>query len=265
MHRFAAGFEPVLEVGDNPGAVRVAVFAVFGEHPGDDAAEFVVDLGIDLTDIGRLDLDDESEEGERTVRPERHGAGDHLEEGDAQRVDIGALVRRLIETLFGREIAGGAHEHAGCGESGGAPAHQREAEVRDLDQPPVGDHEVRRFDVAVDHVLGVGVLEPGRRLEDQTSGLGGRNLAFCLDHPLNAGALDILHDEVMVALVLGDRVDLDDVGMAQGGGALRLPDETLDIFVVLLEVFPEHFDGDESIEGFLVSLEDDAHPAAAEF
>ena len=104
-----------------------------------------------------------------------------------------------------------------------------------------------------------------RARDDETGGLCGRNFAFCLDHPLDAGAVDILHHEVMVTLVLGNSVDLDDIGMAQGGGALRLPDESLDIFGVLLEVIPKQLDGYESVEGFLVGLEDDAHPATAEF
>ena len=225
----------------------------------------LVDIGVELSDVGRFDLDDEPEQGEGAVGPERHGAGDHFEEGDTEGVDVGAVVRRLVEALLGRKIARGAHEHPGRGQAGRGGAHQGETEVGDLDQPAVGDHEVGGFDVPVDHPLGMGVLQTGRRLEDQAGGLGGRDLALGLDHPLDAGAVDILHHEVVVALILGDRVDLDDVGMAQGGGALRLPDESLDVFGVLLEVVSEQLDGDESIEGFLVGLEDDAHPTAAEF
>ncbi len=158
------------------------------------------------------------------------------------------MVRRLIETLLGRKIARGSHEHAGRRQAGCGRTHEGEPEVGDLDQPLVGDHEVCGFDVAVDDILGVSNLQPGGRLDDQTGGLSGRNLALCLDHPLDAGAVDILHHEVVVAIVLGNRVDLDDIGVAQGGGTLRLTDEPLDIFGVLLEVIPEQLDGDETVE-----------------
>jgi len=241
-----------------------SLLTVLLDHPGDDRTQPVVHSGVELADVRRLHLDDLFEQGQRAVRLERHGSRHHLEEGDAERVDVGAVIGTLVEALLRRQVAGGAHEHAGGGEPGGGRAHEGQTEVGDLDQAAVSDHEVGWFDVAVDHPLGVGVLEACRRLQDESGGVCRLEPPPGLDHPLDAGALDVLHDEVVVAVLLGDGVDLDDVRVGQGGGAPRLAHETLDVLVVGLEVLAENLDGDEAVERLFVGLVDHAHAAAAE-
>ena len=57
LARLAARLEPALDGADHLGAVRVSVVAFLGEHLGNDGSEFVVDLRIELPDVGRFDLD----------------------------------------------------------------------------------------------------------------------------------------------------------------------------------------------------------------
>ena len=89
---------------------------------------------------------------------ERRSAGEHLEQEEAERVDVGAGVDRLRLHLLGREVPRGADDRAGSRQV--APAlGLRDAEVGDLDGPDVGDEHVRGLDVAMDDAVAVRMVE----------------------------------------------------------------------------------------------------------
>ena len=94
------------------------------------------------------------------VAAERQHAGEHLEQHDAQRVQVGAAVDLLAGDLLGRHEAGRAQHQAGLGLARVGDA--RDAEVGDLHGVAVQlVHDVGRLDVAVHHVLPVRI---GQRL-----------------------------------------------------------------------------------------------------
>ena len=91
------------------------------------------------------------------------------------------------------------------------------------DRPAVlVDHDVRRFDVPVNDMLLVSVGERAGDLREDHLRHGQIDATLLRDHGLERAALDELHDEVDHRLRLFDRVDLDDVRVAQARGRLRL-------------------------------------------
>ena len=110
-------------------------------------------------------------------------------------------------------------------------------EVEDLHGAGEGDHDVVGADVAVDDAdrravvvaLVVGVGEAGRGLMGDVGGDHRRDpLAAAGDRVEEAhqvDALDQLHRQVEVAVDLAEVEDLDDVGVVEAEGDLRLVDE----------------------------------------
>ena len=145
-----------------------------------------------------------------------------------------------------------------------------DAEVGDL-HPPFGiDDEVRRFDVAVDHPLAVGVIEPlGNLLDDVDDALERHRLAL-LQELLEVRPLHVLHGDEGDPLLarFDDVVDGDDVRMRQNPGALRLADEACPKLLHLglvdgvadAERLQRHATADQRIARQV----DDAHGALAE-
>ena len=92
---------------------------------------------------------------QRALAGVRHLPGDHLEQQDAGRVDVGPAVGLAPLDLLGRQVGDRADDHplrdalaVGLDRSG-------EAEVGDLDATVVGDQDVLGLDVAVDEAGGV--------------------------------------------------------------------------------------------------------------
>ena len=82
---------------------------------------------------------------------------------------------------------------------------------------------------------------------------------------LGAGAaLDVLHDDVMAALVDAGVVDLDDVGVDQPGDRQRLAAEAGDELLVVGEVLREDLDGHGALEDVVDRAVNARHAARAE-
>ena len=120
----------------------------------------------------------------RRVAAERRPAGQRVVEGAAQAVQVGADIDLVdVAGLLGRDVRRRADEAAFVvdvqGVGGAFAAQPGQAEIDDLDERrgdrgaaaaesrvriqvarrAVGDQQVGRFDVAVDHALFLGVLE----------------------------------------------------------------------------------------------------------
>ena len=88
---------------------------------------------------------------------ERLPAGDHFVEHDSHRVDVAAGVCLLAQDKLGGEVGDSPDQGPGArGRRDGA----RQAEVAELDPAVVGDQDVFRLDVAVDHSGGMCGAEP---------------------------------------------------------------------------------------------------------
>ena len=96
-----------------------------------------------------------------------------------------------------------------------------EAEVGDLGLAVERQEDVRRLEVAVDDPVIVGDAHgPGEGL-DELRGLADRERAAA-QLPLEAAAVDVLHDEVGEPVPLADLVDLHEVGVREAGHRLHL-------------------------------------------
>jgi len=77
-------------------------------------------------------------------------------------------------------------------------------------------------------------------------------------------AVDVLEDEVALAVLLFDAVDAGDVGMAELGEGPRFALEAGESLGVAREVLGERLDGDGAAESGVGGEEDDAHAAASD-
>ncbi len=122
------------QVGDQFMAVLVAIGRFLGDHLRQDPGDLRVDIGVQFTHVGDLGAHHFEHQAERRFVGERHAPGQHFEQHDAEREDVRALVDRLAEADFRRQIARGADEFAGRGQLlRQVLVDKRDAEVGDLD------------------------------------------------------------------------------------------------------------------------------------
>ena len=110
----------------------------------------------------------------------------------------------------------------------------------------------------------MGVIDGPGDFGEQLGGLARRQRA--VGEPLGQRrALDVLHGEIRLAVVLADLVDGDDVGMHEPGGGLGFGPETRPVRFAGQVAAEDHLERDGPIEAELPGSPDDAHAAAAEF
>ena len=203
---------------------------------------------------------------EESVACEGDPAGDHVVESGAEAVDIGSAVDvDLAADLLGGDIvrrAVGLALFALGGLDIGRLAGQ--THIGQLHDALRVDHDVLGLDVAVDQAVGVGVLEGVADLDDDLDG-------FLLAEDVPVGdvvgdglALDVLHDEIVVAARLADVDGLDDVRVVELAGGLPFLVEPLHVLGILAESTRQDLDRDAAVEAELLALIDDGHRAGAE-
>ena len=193
--------------------------------------------------------------GDRRVGRERHRAGDGLDQGEAEGVDVGPAVDRLALGLLGRGVAGRAEHRAlglGPGRLGQGPG---QAEVGDAEAAVVAEEEVGGLDVAVDEPAAVGVVEAPGGLEADEEGLRRGEAGAAVEHGPEAPAAEVLGDEVGGAAVVAPVVDGEDVGVVQGRRGLGLGPEATEEGVVVGERLVEHLHGDAALQADVVGQE----------
>ena len=82
---------------------------------------------------------------------------------------------------------------------------------------------------------------------------------------LQRHAVQILHDDERLPVLLADFVDGADVGMVQGGGCLCFALKTGQGLRVLGNIIGQKLQRDEAAEAWVLGLVDHTHAAAAEF
>ena len=158
--------------------------------------------------------------------------GEHLEEHEPSGIHVAALVGGAPLDLLGGEVGNRAEQDAGLARRRLVGDRPGQSEVGDLDLPVTTDDDVLGLDVAVDDPRRVGCPERAEdRLEDR-EGLPRRERRLLVDDVPQRLALDELHHEEDVAVVLALVEDGDDVGVAEAGRRPRLRPETLDEDVV---------------------------------
>ena len=251
-----------LEVGVHRRGRLVAVGRLLGERADDDEVEVIRDLRTELgggrrhlRDVLHRDLD-------RAVAGERNLAGQELEENDPGRVQVGRLVDWRSAGLLGREVLRGAHDCALLRHL--ARARSGDPEVRHLDDAFRVDDHVVGLDVAVDDAVSVRVSERGENLTRVGDSDRDWAQAARADELLQRAPLDVLHDDVVGAVVLAAIEDRDDVRVGEAGCVCRLAPEALDELVVVRVPRVQDLDRDPASELLVLGEVHVGHAAAAE-
>ena len=174
------------------------------------------------------------------------------------------MVDRLAEDLLGRHVGGGANDHSRTGQPAVA-GKLGDAEVEDLDLAVPGDHQVGRFDVAMDDALGVGAGKPRRDLDRIVDGLFNLQTA-APDFLLEGFAFVAGHGDEEFPLAipgLADFVDRTDIRMIEGRRGPGLVQKALAV-VLAVEMGGKELEGGEPAEPEVTGLVDDTHPATPE-
>ncbi|MFT3768292.1 MAG: hypothetical protein QM820_22815 [Minicystis sp.] len=147
------------EIGLQAGRGLVAILRRLGEELHHDGGHGPRDGGVDLVRRDGALGDVEVDQLDGIGRVEGHAAGEHLVEGGAERVEVGAVIERAVHApgLLGREVAERAFEHVGAVDARGLARERRgQAEVDEVDDAGPGvDHDVGRVHVLVDHAVAV--------------------------------------------------------------------------------------------------------------
>ena len=224
----------------------------------------LLDVGIGVRDhlpqLRRGLLGDPSEDAVSEPAGERLLVAEELEHDRADREDVGAVVDRQAAHLLGRHVVEAADQGAGVGDAG--IGQLGDAEVEDLQAAaPLLDHQVGRLHVAVDDVEAVRVGQAVAQLlhQPQLAGDGGRLLAA--DPHRQRLAVDVLHGDERLAVLLADVEDADDVLVLEHAGGVRFLHEAAPDLVVV-DAFLEELDGDRAAADLGVAgAQERAHPA----
>ena len=122
----------------------------------------------------------------------------------------------------GRHVVGRA-EHAPRDGDAGRAEHTGDAEVGQLRLTPVGEQDVGRLDVAVDHAVVVRVLQRAADLQSDLTSLPPIEPPAVLQLLLETRALDEFHRVEERALFLAVAVQAHDAGVAERLAAIRPP------------------------------------------
>ena len=153
------------------------------------------------------------------VGGKRRRAGEHFVEHDGEAVEVASLVAFLAAQLLGRHVGERADDAAAAGQALAA-ADAGDAEIHDFQHAVFRHHQVRRFDVAVDHAHAVRVSQPvgGLRNDGEAFAHVERRVALG-QYVVERVAAYQLHHHVEVLAVRDERVERGDVGVIEPGEA----------------------------------------------
>ncbi len=206
--------------------------------------------------LGQQGPDPGHEGGDGGVADERRLPGDPLVQHEGQGVDVGLAVQHEPFDLLGGRVTGRAQDGAvrfGPRRLGQRPG---QPEVGDPESAVGVEEQVGRLDVPVDEPAAVGVVEPGGGLEaDQDRLLRSEQGPGVVDLAEAAAGQELQH-QVRLVVLLAPVVDLEDVGVVEGGHRSGLGPEPLEEVGVAGQRRVEDLDGHPSVEGDVVGQVD---------
>ncbi len=220
----------------------VSLLAVLLHAPENDGAQLGRRLRVQILGQRRpLGLLLESDDKGR-VGGERQPPGDHLEEDDAEGIDVGPLVGVPAIDLLGRHVLGRADDTP-LGRDALGSDGPGDAEVQDLGVPFLVDHDVAGLEVAVDDARVVGLVQAAADLLGDGYGRGYVEPPRAPDEALQVLSGHVLHGDIVEALVLAEMVHLADVAVGDLVDELDFVDETVECPLVLGDVGADELDG----------------------
>ena len=207
----------------------------------------------------------------RLAPPEWPPAGQHFVEDAAERPDVGALINRPSQRLFGAHVCCRAHHpirrhRDGVvmrhGAGGGGREGLGQAEVEDLDRAVGSQLDVRGLQIPMNDALFVGGFESAGDLARQQQGFGGRNWPL-RDPVRERWAFDQLQHQRLDDIVVFHPMDRADVGVIQRRKDLCLALESREPASIRGEALRQDFEGDAAAEPGVASRIHLAHPTNA--
>ncbi len=157
----------------------------------------------------------------------------------------------------------GIYRHAsGLRWAGGGLCDLGQAEIQDLRVLALGHKNIRRLNVAMDDSLGVGRVERVGDLDAQRK----QRVQFhgtVADDVFQRRAVEVLHDDEGLAVLLANVVDGADIWMVERRCGPGLAAEALERLPVLGHILRKELQGDEAVKAGVLSLVDDSHATAA--
>jgi hypothetical protein len=197
------------------------------------------------------------------LRLERDPARQHLVEQYPEGVDVGASVYVATHRLLRRDVVGGAEDPPRLREAVGLQ-RQRDPEIGHLRAPIGVDQDVLRLHVPVNEHPGVRGRQPAADLDRVGRRLVHRQAPEPVDPVLERLALEILEDDVGVALVLAGVDHRDHVRVRELGHRPRLAAEPLDLVRLIGDLRVHDLHGHGSLEGLVASEVHGRHAAGAQ-
>ena len=138
----------------------------------------------------------------------------------------------------------------------------RQSKIEDLGVAALRDKNVCWLDVAMNNAARVSGIQ-GVRNFDGEGQKGLRRQRVPRDHVLQGHAIQVLHDDECLAILLSDFIDRADVWMIQSGSGLRFALKPSQRQRILRELFGQELQRDEAVKRGVFSLVDHTHPTAA--
>ncbi len=193
------------------------------------------------------------------LRFEHPLAREHLEQDQAERVDVALDRRRAAGELLGRHVLrrAGARRRDVARRDG-------EAEVGDADVAVAVDHHVRRLEVAMQDAALVRGRDAGAELARDVDGLVLRQPADAAQQRRQILAVHVLHRQEPAAFVVAEIVETADVLVRHLAGDSELGVKLREAIAVGGDAGGQEFERDRLVERQVVGAVDLAHSAAAE-
>jgi hypothetical protein len=131
-----------------------------------------------------------------------------------------------------------------------------QTEVGDAEATVGVEQQIGRLDVPMDETTSVGVVETGGRFDPDLDGLFRREQDTGVERLAQAAAGQVLQHQVRLVLLLAPVVDLEDVGVVEGGHRPGLGPEPLEEGSVAGQGRMEDLDGDPAMKRDVVGQVD---------
>ena len=135
--------------------------------------------------------------------------------------------------------------------------------VENLGVSALGHKQVRRFDIPVDDAFGVSRVERVGNLDGEGQNQFGFHRSPA-DAMLQRHAIQKLHSDERLSVLLANVVDRADIGVIQGGSSLRFALKAAERLWVSGNFIGKELESDEAMQSRVLSLVDHAHAAAAQ-
>ncbi len=160
------------------------------------------------------------------------GGRKHLEENDAERIEVSASIHLVSHDLLGRHVVGSADGRARPGE----PHLSLPLLGDDLDQAKVGQQEatllrqqnIGGFDGGMDYAARVGKIEGGGQLFQVVDDLWQDKLPLALHDIAQGTTADIRHNKIGQPIALAIFVDGHNIGVFEGSSGISFTPEAFE-------------------------------------